>query len=321
MKVEDVMNKNVVFASEEDYLSKIVNIMIKNRFHQVPIVNKEFEGMIFIKDILKVKSDLTKTKAKVILKKVPSLKKEDSIENAIKLLLETGLRALPVVEDGKTVGILSEVDVILKINFRNVKASEIMNKPITIEENEKLKKAMRIMEKNNISSLPIINWGEKLVGCINIFSFVEYLAKEKSRIESLKSAKEKISFFDNSVKNFSFYPNVCKKDDNIEELKSLFKNGEEIIVLENEKPVGILKPRDFISLFATKEKAVLVCSGIKNEEVESVFSRFLEKWKKMGVQKVFVMVEKIGAKEKYEGKIKSVGESKSFMASAVAMIK
>jgi len=39
---------------------------------------------------------------------------------------------------------------------------------------------------------------------------------------------------------------------------------------------------------------------------------------KMRVQKVFVMVEKIGAKEKYEGKIKVVGERKSFMASAVA---
>lgn len=319
MKVGDIMNRNVIFLSEEENISKAVELMAKNKIHQIPIVNKKFEGMVYIKDILKVKSDLTKTSIKKIVKKTATLEENTDLEKAIKLLLEVGERALPVLENEKVVGILSEVDIITKaIKVKDVIVENVMNVPIVIEEKESLKKAISLMEKYNISSLPIVNWEEKLVGCVNIFSFAELIAKEKESIESMKSAKEKISFFNNPVKNFSFYPKVCSKKENLEKVIPYFKECEEIVVVENEKPVGIIKPRDILALLFEKEKVPLITSGIKLEEVDPILSNSLEKWKKLGVGRVILIVEKIGAKEKYEGKIKVLFRGKTFMFSSTS---
>ncbi|MEM5874981.1 MAG: CBS domain-containing protein [Candidatus Aenigmatarchaeota archaeon] len=317
MKVENIMNREIIFLSENSSISKAVELMVKNRIHQIPIINKNFDGMIYIKDILKVKSDLTKTSVRKIVKKTAHLEENYDLEKAIKILLEVGERALPVLKNGKVVGILSEVDIITKgIDVSGIKVEEIMNKPITIQESESLKKAIRIMEKYNISSLPIINWEEKLTGCINIFSFVELMAKEKGSIESLRSAKEKTSFFNNPVKNFSFNPITCKKEDEISKIVKYFENYEEIIVIEKEKPIGIIKPRDILYLFFKKEKTPLIVHGIKYEEAENILGSSLEKWNKLGVEKVLLSIEKIGTREKYEGKIKVFTKRKSFILSS-----
>ncbi|MFH7880791.1 MAG: CBS domain-containing protein [Candidatus Aenigmatarchaeota archaeon] len=319
MKVEDVMNKNVISLNENSTISKAVELMVKNRIHQIPIINKNFEGMVYIKDIIKIKSDLSKTSVKKIIKKTFYLEENYDLEKAIKILLEVGNRALPVLKNGEVVGILSEVDIITKgIKISGIKVEEIMNKPITIEENDSLKKAIRMMEKYNISSLPIVNWEEKLVGCINIFSFAKLVSKEKESIESLKSAKEKVNFLNNPVKNFSFSPITCKKDETIENIVNYFKDYEEVIVVGDGKPIGIIKPRDILMLFFEKEKIPILTSGIKLEEVEKVFSFSLEKWKKIGVEKVAIILEKIGGKEKYEGKIKIYFKNKSFLFSSIS---
>ncbi|MEM5815262.1 MAG: CBS domain-containing protein [Candidatus Aenigmatarchaeota archaeon] len=320
MKVEELMNKNVVYINENEPISRAVETMIKNRYHQLPVINKKFEGMIFLKDILKVKSDMTKTSVKKIIKNTPLLEKDYDAEKGIKILLETGLRALPVIEKNKVVGILSEVDIITKYVKDEIieeKVEKIMNEPITINENDSLKKAISIMEKRNISSLPIVNWEEKLVGCINIFSFAELLIKEREKIESLRSAKEKISFFKNPVKNFSFQPITCKKEEIIKNVKNLFEKKEEIIIEEKEKPIGIIKPRDILALLEKKEEIDIICSGIKKEEIENVFQRVLEKWKKLRVEKVIIMIERIGFREKFEGKIKIISRNWSFILHAV----
>ncbi|MCX8190853.1 MAG: CBS domain-containing protein [Candidatus Aenigmarchaeota archaeon] len=318
MKVQEVMNPKVLCIKEDETISQAVERMVKNRYHQLPVVNEKIEGMIFLKDIIKVKSDLTKTGVKNIVRSVPYLEKNQDVEKAIKILIESGVRALPVVENEKIVGILSEVDILEKyFEEKSIRVKDVMNKPIVLEENSSLRKAIRIMEKNNISSLPIINWEEKLVGCINIFSFAELIAKERSRIQSFKSAKEKIDFFDNPVKNFIFQPKTCEKETPISEVKDLFRKYEEIVVVENERPIGIVKPRDILSVWRTVELTELVCIGAKKEEVESVLGRSLEKWKRMGIEKVVLMIEQIGVRKKFEGKMKVVGKNINLMVSAV----
>jgi len=320
MIVKDVMAKNVYTLSKNDTVSKAISLMVENRFHQVPIVEKEYEGMVFIKDLIKCRSDPTKTKLENFITNTPRLKENMDVLEATKILISSGLRALPVVEGKSVVGILSEVDVISNLKkdeLKKVKASEVMSRVIVASENEKLKTVLRIMEKYGISSVPLIDWKEELSGCINIFSVAEFLHKQKERIESMRSAKEKENILDNPAKNFSFIPKTASKDVYLDEIAKLLQFGEEVIITEKNKPIGIVKPRDILEILIPKEKIPIIVFGLENRrEVLDYFEKVSEKWKKFGAQKIVIQIEKLATREKYFGRIKVYTTREIFMASS-----
>lgn len=323
MMVSELMNKNVIYIGKEESVSRAINIMLEKRFHQLPVVEKEYRGMIFLKNLIKTKSDPTKTKVEKYITNTPFLIPENNVSDAIKLLFETGLRALPVLKDSKIVGIVSEMDILENLNnpeLKKKKAYEIMNEAIVLKEDESLKTAIRLMEKKNISSIPLINWKEELSGCVNVFTVAKLLTKEKERIESFRSAKESINFLNNPVKNFAFEPKTVEREENLEVVIKLLKECEEVIVVENKKPIGIIKPRDIVESLITKEELPIIISGIENkEEVLKFFERIQEKWRREGIKRVIINIEKIGEREKYAGKIKAIGENnRKFLASAVS---
>ena len=102
--------------------------------------------------------------------------------DAIKLLKDQGYRRLPVVEDGKLVGIVTDKDLkdampskattlsIWELNYllSKLTVAEVMAKPvITVEADEPLEEAALLMEEYRIGGLPVLKEG-KLVGIITI---------------------------------------------------------------------------------------------------------------------------------------------------------
>jgi len=322
MMIKDIMTKEVYSLSRQDTLSKAISLMVEKRFHQIPIVEKEYEGMIFLKDLIESRANPTKTKVEKFITNTPVLKENMSIEEAIKILAESGLRALPIVENKKIVGILSEIDIISSLkkeDLRRIKASEIMSKVISAYENEKLKTILRIMEKNKISSVPLIDWKEEISGCINIFSIASFLYQKKERIESFRSAKERENILNNPAKNFSFFPNIVDRNVSLEEVVRLLQKGEEVIVVENKKPIGIIKARDIIESLIPKEKIPIIISGIEEKDrVLDFFEKISEKWRKFGVEKIAIQIEKFGMREKYFGRIRVFTNKEILMASSQA---
>jgi CBS domain-containing protein/ribosome-associated translation inhibitor RaiA len=322
MIVRELMTKKVYTLKKEDTVSKAISLMKEKRFHQIPIVDEEYEGMVFLKDLIKSRGNPTKTKLENFINYTPILRERMKIEEAVKILVETGLRALPVVEEDKIVGILSETDVVLKLKikrFNEINASNIMNKPIVAREEEKLKTILRIMQKNNISSVPLINWKEEVSGCINLFTLANFLYKEKERIESFRLAKERENILSSPAKNFSFFPQIIDKNDTLEKVVTLFKYGEEVIVTENKKPVGIIKPRDVIENLVVKETIPIIVSGVEERDnIIGFFEKKSEKFKRLGAEKIIVQIEKIGARNKYDGKIRIIIKGESLMAHSQA---
>ncbi len=116
-----------------------------------------------------------------------------SIPDAHEIMSHNNIRRLPVVKDGKLVGVVSKEDIArsspskatsLSINeltylLAKTKISKVMTKnPITISSDALLEEAAILMRDNNVSFLPVVDDG-KLVGIItesDIFdSFIELL--------------------------------------------------------------------------------------------------------------------------------------------------
>ncbi|HHY63545.1 MAG TPA: CBS domain-containing protein [Clostridiaceae bacterium] len=118
---------------------------------------------------------------------------DQTIPEAHEIMTQHNVRRLPVVKNGKLVGVVSKEDIVqfspskatsfsmgeITYILAKTKVSQIMSKNlVTISSNALLEEAALLMRDNNVSFLPVVDDG-KLVGIItesNIFdAFIELL--------------------------------------------------------------------------------------------------------------------------------------------------
>jgi len=142
----------------------------------------------------------------IMSRDVETLDPDTSVEEAAKILSETGISGLPVVEDGNLVGIVSESDLIVKdkklhfpdyINviggiiylesykkfreefkkFIAVEVKDLMTEDvITISPEATVEDAATLMSDKDVNRLPVVE-GDKLVGIVTRGDIVKDLAR------------------------------------------------------------------------------------------------------------------------------------------------
>jgi acetoin utilization protein AcuB len=96
-----------------------------------------------------------------------------------KALMDTGrFRRLPVVENGRLVGILTERDLREHVGYLEVtRASAVMKtRLITVAPHDPVEEAARIMVKHKIGGLPVLQGG-KLVGIVTASDLLNALVR------------------------------------------------------------------------------------------------------------------------------------------------
>lgn len=121
-----------------------------------------------------------------------SVSPEDTVYNALKLMADRDIGALPVVLGSKLVGILSERDYTRKVilherSSKNTRVMEIMTQDVFhISPAMGIDECMRIMSRNHFRHLPVVLDNE-LVGMISIIDVVKAVIDEQQgRINQLE---------------------------------------------------------------------------------------------------------------------------------------
>ena len=114
-------------------------------------------------------------------KSVITVEETDSMHNAMKLLKEHDIRMLPVMRDGKLVGIVTDRDLkrasasdatTLEVHeliflISQIKVKSIMTKdPITVPFDYTVEETAEILLRNKISGAPVVDHGGQVVGTI-----------------------------------------------------------------------------------------------------------------------------------------------------------
>ncbi len=110
--------------------------------------------------------------AKEVMNKIvtAATKKTNGRDLAVKLL--SGMYSgIPVVDDGKVVGVVTEFDLLKAVNegkdLQHIFAEDIMTKePICVEEETSVEEIIKLMTEHNIIRVPVVR-KEKLVGVIS----------------------------------------------------------------------------------------------------------------------------------------------------------
>jgi CBS domain-containing protein len=130
-KISDLMTTNVVTIIGNDTADIAVRIFKENNFHHLPVLDESDKliGMLSQTDINSISLGLTLFKntdkeeynkilfrtlrvKEIMSSDVIKLDKSEPLETAISIFKQNKIRAIPITENGKIVGLLSPLDIL-----------------------------------------------------------------------------------------------------------------------------------------------------------------------------------------------------------------
>ena len=283
MKVSEINVDKVFMLNSEDSVAKALNIMYENNINQIPIIDNDgkYIGMIYAKQFLGVNATPS-SKLKSFLVNTPVLSSEDNIEKCAQLIVVTGNRALPVVENGKLSSIVSETDVVFTSDFGHASVDEVMSGAIVIEEDDTLSNALSKMRRYNISRLPVINSNGILTGSVNALDITKIIATPRQRAGKAPGVGTMVAIREVKLKDIMRRTVSVERGTSLNSVIENFKKAEEIIVVGDRRPIGIVTPKDALELTLPKitDPTIHIAhldSDEARKEIEDQMTRFLKK--------------------------------------------
>lgn len=172
MKVEDVMNDEVIVMQENEQVSRARNLMLKHGLSRILVTDSGGKpvGIVTEKDLSrKMRGNGPDWKRRPIDKiligramteNLITTGPSEDVKSAVELMLKNRISSIPVVDDDGLAGIVTKTDL---LNFYNDKyqgrwkVSDLMSKDvITVNENHSIAHVISVMEENGISKVVVI---------------------------------------------------------------------------------------------------------------------------------------------------------------------
>ena len=179
---------------------------------------------------------------KSIIKTPITIPPNTSILDARDILLRHRIGRLVIEFGKKPVGIITEKDIARSVSFYSKKplgkilVGDVMSKNlVTTNVDSTIKECAKLMKKNGISSVVMVNSRGKLVGVVTKTDLVgTFLVQSTASLEISKVMTKKVI--------------TVSPEDSIFEVESLLFNNNirRIVVIKNKIPIGIITYRDFI---------------------------------------------------------------------------
>ncbi len=328
ISVKELSRSDIPIFDLNDYVATILGKIEKSHFFPI-FDGKRFVGIAFIKDIVIKDIEPEKTKIKSVVKtNIPKIEASTNLLDAIQIILENGVKAVPIFEKEKFIGIISENDLLQAIrennSLENIKVEDVMSNIICASEDSTIGKIKHIMRENNISRVPLINKKEDLIGIVRVSDLASILKPKVKQKRSKEGSGKIIPVRELSAKIVMKNAYYVEKGSMVKDIiNEIIKNGD-VIITENKKPIGIITPKDILELFMIKEeKTNIQISNVRElteKEREKIYEelRNLAKRKGLKISSIFLYIEKIdkGRKTIYIPRMRVFSDFGIFVASA-----
>jgi CBS domain-containing protein len=189
-----IMNQRVFAVKTTADISEAIQLMKERNVGGLPVVDEEnhVKAVITERDVARMFADrISGIKvSQLMTEKVVTALPKTTIFEAEKTMIAQGFRRLPIISDGKVIGIVTAMDIIrffgtgevfkhLKsgtiTQVLNTSALEIATKEVaTISPEANVGQAAKIMREKNLGALPVVQ-NERLVGIITERDFLKII--------------------------------------------------------------------------------------------------------------------------------------------------
>jgi CBS domain-containing protein len=189
-----IMNKKVVSVTVSTKISDAIGLMKEKNLGGLPVVNSEnsVRAIITERDIARLFSDRISgiTVSQLMSNNVITALPKTTIFETEKTMATQGFRRLPIVSNGKVMGMITTMDIIrffgsgevfkhlrsgTIIQILNTPALEIATKEVvTIEPTADVGQAAKTMRNRNIGAIPVVD-KNKLIGMITERDFFKII--------------------------------------------------------------------------------------------------------------------------------------------------
>jgi len=320
--------------SPGDQVSKVLGYLKDTGRPEAVAAKGSRIGVVSLRDLLGVDHP-GRTKVESIWRQVGTLAPGAAVLDATAILIEKGVRALPVVEGGEVIGLVSQVDVIDALtdvpSLRNMEAKLHMRNPvITVDYMDGVAQARRTMLDKNISHIPVTR-DDRLVGVVTSDIIVHTFITPASKTTRGEVGGRKVTRFPGKVGDvMDPRPLTVGPDaDMLQVVQGLSRSGKTAcLMVEDDAVHGIVTPRELLGLIAAlraEEEIPVYIVGITDEDfferavAEDKLRRIVERSMRMhpGIAEVRVKVKKQrsrGERTRYSLSASAVGPSVEFHA-------
>lgn len=184
--ISEIMTREIITCNMEEKLDSILQKMIFSKRGGMPILkNKKLVGIVNERNFVRMLYDAKiKEKISTIMSKKPIfLKSGTKINDALKSMVNTHYRRLPIINNGKLVGIVTSMDMLKhfsNLNFVMKKTDDpvdsVASKNVfSIRKDLDISEAIKLMTEKDIGALPVADTNGKLEGIISERNIIEYL--------------------------------------------------------------------------------------------------------------------------------------------------
>jgi CBS domain-containing protein/ribosome-associated translation inhibitor RaiA len=190
-----------VFVPEET-VSRVLGVLKETDRYEAAVESDSSVGLITVRDMLDVDQP-SRTKVGSVWRATGSVRESDAVIDIAENLVRHNVRALPVVEGGGVVGIISQIDLISAMcdvpELSGVAAKELIRSPVlSLDINERVAFARRLMLDKGISHVPVVEYG-RLAGIVTAKDIVNAFIVPASRTTSGDRIEEKVTRFPGAV--------------------------------------------------------------------------------------------------------------------------
>jgi predicted transcriptional regulator len=276
--VSDVYSKGYATVNENDALSRCLELFKKELPPVLTVMDEKgkYAGVISRRWITRSRLDPASTKVKALMRPAPKTDLGMSLSKAAKMMIESGVRQLPVFQKKKLIGFVTDEDIIhgaVTQEWGNTLIKTVMTKaPYTIDGNRSVGAVLTLFREHGISHVPVLDEG-KVVGIISIADVIEqiFTPRKKQTLGDIKG--EKVPMLNIPAKGIMTKPVITVKEETSlreAEKKMHDHNVSCLPIIVDGRLVGIVTKLDFlepISQMESTERKFTIQFGVKDIDV------------------------------------------------------
>ncbi len=272
--VKNVFAQGFSAVNQNDSVSRCLELFKREMPPVLAVLDTKgkYIGVISRRWAIRSRLDPAATKVKSLMRPAPKVSPDFSLSKAAKLMIESGIRQLPVFEKAKLLGFVTDENIIhgaVTQEWGSVAVENIMTKaPQVIDANRSVGAVLSLFREHGVSHLPVMDEG-KLVGIVSIQDVIEQVFQPRQRQTLGEIVGKKVPMLNIPVKGIMTKPVIAVQlEASLKETEKKMHDHDVscLVVLSNDRLAGIVTKLDFlepISQMEVPEWKLAVQFGVK----------------------------------------------------------